>query len=132
MAAQGGFGLTLTLDGTAVVGVRNAAFPEINRIIAEATAHDSDQGYYVAVPSGKKRVNPFAMELMWDANEATHAAVLTALGSATANTITMADPDGDETISFGAFIEGIGRISEQESAYFSTVNVHPSGPPTIS
>lgn len=131
MAAQGGYGLTMTLDAAAVVGIREADFPAIMKYIAESTAHDSSQGYYEATATGKRRVEPFQMTLIWDNSEASHAAVVTALGADSANAIVMGDPDGDESIAFSAHIERIGRQSRQEETYIATVDVHPTGPATI-
>ena len=130
--AQGGFGLDLKLNGTTVVQVQEVPFPRFMKFIAEATGHDSDGGYYEAVATCKRRVEPMQATLFWDVNAATHAAVLTAFNSDAAQTLSIADPDGDETIEFKAHIEAIGRVSQQQDAYKATVDIHPTGTATIS
>ena len=131
MTAQGGYGLTLTMNGTTVVGVREVDFPRFMKFIAEATAHDSASGYYEAVATGKRRIEPIQATLFWDDTEATHGAVITAFDSDASQQFTIADPDGDETIEFNAHLEAINRISEQEEAYVAEVDIHPTGTATI-
>lgn len=78
MAAQGGFGVVLKINTgslTAVTGVTNVDFPEFMKYLAESTGHDSSGGYYEAVATGKRRLNPFPVEINWDTAEATHAAI---------------------------------------------------------
>ena len=132
MAGQGGYGLTLTLNGTTVVGVQDTDFPRFMKFIAESTAHDSPGGYYEAVATGKRRIEAFSTTLIWDANEATHGAVITAFDSDDAQQLSIADPDGDETIEFNAHIEGINRISPQEDVFTAEVDILPTGTATIS
>jgi hypothetical protein len=132
MAAQGGFGLELKLNGTAVVGVERVDEISFRKFIAESTGHDSPGGYYEAVATGKRRIEPFTCSLFWDKNEATHAAVIAAFDSDNASTLSWSDPDSDETIQFLAHVERLGRVSEQESAYRATVDFHPTGTATIS
>lgn len=133
--AQGGFGLDLKIDIsstlTTIVQVLSADFPEFSKFIAEATGHDSDGGYYEAVASGKRRLNPFSVEIGWDTAEATHAAVVTAFNSDDAVDMSIEDPDGDEVIAFAAHIERISRVSQQEGTYRANVTIHPTGQPTI-
>ncbi len=133
---QGAFGITCQIDvagsPTTLVKIREASWPVIKKFIAEATTHDSTSGYYEAVDSEKKRVMPFSIVLAWDSSQATHAAVLTAFNAATLVTFSVADPDGDETITFECFIEEVERqISGQEGMYEARVLIHPSGVPTI-
>jgi len=129
--AQGGYGLTLTLNGTSIVQVEDVDELMFSKFIAEATGHDSDGGYYEAVATGKRRIQPFGVSLFWDQNEATHAAVISAFDSDTASEFSWADPDGDETITFKAHVEQIGRVSAQEDAYRANVQIHPTGTATI-
>ena len=131
MAGQGGFGLQLQMNGTVVVGVEDVDFPSFMKFISEATAHDSPGGYYEAVATGKRRLEPMAMVLIWDQNEATHAAMITAFNSDAAQQFDIADPDGDENIEFLAHVERIGRISPQEDTYKANVDLHPTGTATI-
>ena len=131
MAGQGGFGLTLQLNGTAIVGVENVDEVNFSKFIDEATAHDSPGGYYEAVATGKRRIDPFDAALIWDVAEATHAAVLTAFESDDPQLFDFADPDGAENLQFNAHLERIGRISQQESTYRANVTIHPTGTATI-
>lgn len=128
---QGGFGVSLKLNGTAVVNVERVDELSFMKYMAESTGHDSPGGYYEAVPTGKRRIEPFTCGLFWDKAEATHAAVIAAFNSDNASTLTWSDPDGDETITFLAHIERLGRISEQEAAYRASVAFHPTGTATI-
>ena len=59
-------------------------FPQVHR---ESTGHDSPGGYYEAVATGKRRIEPFTCSLFWDKNEATHAAVIAAFNSEAASTL---------------------------------------------
>jgi hypothetical protein len=134
MAEQGGFGVVVRINTGALTAVANLIdvdFPEINRIIAENTAHDASGGYYTAIPSGKRRVNPFPMELGWNDAEATHAAMLTNFGVETSVGFNIQDPDGQEVIAFSGYIESVGRISKQDGNYRCRIMVHPTGAPTI-
>lgn len=131
MAAQGGYGLDLTMNGTTIVGVQEADFPRFLKMLAESTAHDSAGGYYEAVATGKRRIEPIQTTIFWDSNEGTHAAVITAFDDDAAQQFTIADPDGDETIEFNAHLEAVERVSPQEDAYTAVVDIHPTGTATI-
>lgn len=135
MTVQGGFGLDLQIDTgsglTAVVKVLECDFPKFKKYLAESTAHDSTDGYYEASSTGKRRIEPFTATLGWDTGEATHAYVVTAFDSDDAVDMSIADPDGDETIAFAAHIEEIERVSEQEDIVKAKVLIHPTGEPTI-
>lgn len=133
---QGGFGLSLQIDvtgaPTAWAKVRDADFPSFKKFVTEATTHDSTGGYYEAASTGKRRVQPFRVKLAWDTSQATHAAVLTAFNADTTVTVSIADPDGDETIAFEAQIEEVNRMGNgQEGLYEADVLVHPTGQATI-
>jgi len=132
---QGGFGVTLKIDVgtvlTAVTKVKDCPFPEFEKILAESTGHDSAGGYAEFVATGKRRLNEFTVTLIWDVDEATHAAMLTAFDSDAPVSCSVADPDGDETITFEAHIRTVNRMSEQEDAYQAEVAIQPTGQPTI-
>ena len=131
MTAQGGYGLTLTMNGTTVVGVSESDYPAFMKYIEESTAHDSAGGYYEATATGKRRVEPIQATLFWDKDEATHASVVTAFDADTSQQFTIADPDSDETIEFNAHVERIRRMGEQETVYQAEVDIHPTGTATI-
>lgn len=132
---QGGFGVTAQIDvsgsPTTWVKIKDIDFPNFKKFLAESTTHDSTQGYKEMVATGKRELQGFRVTLEWDTAQATHAAVVTAFNADTPVTISVADPDGDETIAFEAHIEEIQRISRQESDYTAEVLVTPTGPPTI-
>lgn len=135
MSAQGGYGVVLKISIsstlTAIVGVEDTDFPLFSKFIAESTAHDSTDGYYEAVATGKRRLNPFPCTLNWDVDQATHAAVKTAFESDDPVNMSIQDPDGDEVIAFAAHVESVGRIARQEEKYRAQVQIHPTGAPTI-
>lgn len=132
---QGGFGVILSIDVgtvlTAVTKIVDVGFPEFEKILAESTGHDSTDGYYEAVATGKRKLNEFTCTLTWDTNEATHAAVVTAFDADAAVSFSIQDPIGDETIAFEGHIRTVGRISEQEDVYKAEVAIQPTGAPTI-
>lgn len=133
---QGGFGLDFQMhDGTtglvSVVKISDARFPRQSATIVDATTHDSPSGYYEAIHSGLRRLEPFDLVLNWDDTQATHARVLAVFAADVAVACSIADPDGDETISFNAFVESIERESPIDGKYTARVRVHPTGAPTI-
>ena len=132
---QGAFGLALQIDVTDTP----ATFAKILDVdpisfmnyIVEATTHDSASGYYEAIATGKKRVEPLSVTLAWDSSQASHAAVVTAFDAGTATTFTFADPDGDETISVEIIVERMARGGTQDGLFTCKVDLHPTGAPTI-
>lgn len=135
MAKQGGFGVKLKIAVgtvlTVVAGVREVEFPEFEKMLAEATAHDSSGGWKEMIDTGKRALNAFTVTLSWDADATTHAAMVTAFGSTSAVNMTIEDPAGTEVISFSAFINKIGRTAEQEEVYSAEVEITPTGAPSI-
>lgn len=131
MTAQGGFGLGLTHQGTTVISIETVDELQFSAFMAEVTAHDSPGGYYEAVKTGKRRIQPLQVGAFWDTADLTHAAVLAAFQADTVDEWVWSDPDGDETIAMKMFVEMLGRHSEQEGAYRATILLHPSGTATI-
>lgn len=134
MARQGGYGLAMQIGNplVAMVGVEDVDELQFSKFIDEATGHDSTAGWYEAEATGKRRFQPFNMTLLWDSAQATHTAIITAFNSDDVEDFTFADPAGQETITFTAHVEMIGRLSQQEATYRATVTIHPSGQPIIS
>lgn len=131
---QGGFGVVLKIDVsglTAVADVLDVDFPKFVKYVAETTGHDATSGYYTAVASGKRRLEPFQAIIAWDTSDSTHAAIVTAFDADTAVDMSIEDPDGDEVIAFAAIIEEVERMGQQEDAFKATVLIHPTGNPTI-
>lgn len=134
MAVQGGFGCLLKVNTgslTTIVGVMDVEFPVQSRIIAETTGHDATTGHYTAVPSGKRRLEPFKATIAWDDTAATNAALLTNFNASASVGFSIQDVGGQEVISFSGYVESIGRISKQDGAYQADVQIHPTGAPTI-
>ncbi len=131
MAAQGGFGLGLTHKGTTVISIDSVDELQFTKFMAEVTSHDSPGGYYEAVATGKRRIQPLAVGAFWDSAAATHTAVLAAFDADTEDEWVWSDPDGDESIAVKMHVEQIGRISEQEDAYRANILLHPTGTATI-
>lgn len=133
MATQGGYGLTMQIGATpaTLVNVEDVDELQFTKFIDESTGHDSTAGWYESEATGKRRFQPFNLTLIWDSAAASHTAVITAFNSDAVENFTFADPAGQETITFTAHVEMIGRLSQQESTYRATVTLHPSGQPTI-
>jgi predicted secreted protein len=132
--AQGGMGIDLKIhNGTAlesVVSLLDVEFPKFKKFIAEITGHDSVGGWYEAVDTGKRRLEPFKAVLGWNATS--HAGIITAFTNQAAVACSIEDPDGDEVIAFDVHIEEIQRMGAQEDAMKAEVLLHPTGDPTIS
>lgn len=135
MAGQGGFGVVLKImvstTLTAVAKVLDVDFPKFKKFVAENTGHDATSGWYTAISTGKRRLEPFQATLEWDSVAATHAAIQTAFDSDAAVSMSIEDPDGVEVIAFSGIIEEIERVGKQEDTYKAVVLIHPTGAPTI-
>lgn len=134
MAVQGGYGILVKINTgslTTIVGVIDAAFPKQTAFIAESTGHDATSGYYTAVKTGKRRLEPFDIKVAWDDTAATNAAILTNLAAEASVGFSVQDPDGQEIIAFSGHVEAIERAGEQEDLYHAIITVHPTGAPSI-
>lgn len=133
--AQGGMGLAIQMDvgGTlaALAQVLEVDFPVFKAFLAEATGHDSPSGYYEAGHTGKRRLMPIRAVMAWDQGLTSHAGVITAFNADVPLTFSLADPDGDETIAFEAFIEELARMAAQEDILKAEILIHPTGVATI-
>lgn len=136
MPRQGGFGLKakISIDSTltSIVYLVDAEWPKFKKFIAEITGHDSPDGYYESIDTGKRRIEPFPVTLAWDDTQATHAAILSAFNGTTPVGFSIADPTDQETISFSVHVEEIERLSPQEEGYQAKVLFHPTGSSTSS
>lgn len=134
MAVQGGYGLICRINTgalTAIVDIVDASFPEQNKILADATTHDSTGGYREWIAVGLRELSEFTLTVLWDDAQATHAQALTSFVADTTVNMNIQDPDANETIAFAAHIKTIKRISEQEDVYKAEITVQPTGAPTI-
>lgn len=135
MGTQGGYGVVAKIKVssimTAIVHVLDMEFPEFEKILADVTAHDSPGGYQEMIATGKRKMNPCKMTLLWDVVATTHAAVLAAFNSDSTVDFSVQDPDGTEVIAFACHVSKLGRISEQEEGYKCEVEIQPTGVPTI-
>ncbi len=135
MAVQGGFGVVLKIKVsealTAVAHVEDVDFPEFEKILAESTGHDSTDGWAEYASTGKRKLGEMTATLQWDIAEATHLAIRSAFDSDAAVDMSIADPEGDESIAFKAHIKKLGRAAKQEGVYQCKVSIQPTGKPTI-
>ena len=131
MGTQGGFGVKVKITVgsalTAVAHVIEMDYPEFEKILYDRTGHDSPDGYVEFGDSGKRKVGDFKCKLEWDAEEATHAAILAAFDSTDPVEMSVEDPDGSETITGNAWIQKVGREAKQEDGYFCSVTIQPTG-----
>jgi predicted secreted protein len=135
MARQGGYGAVMKIDVTAVltavVHVVDFEFPELEKVLADVTAHDSPGGYSEFIASGKRTMNEFTVKVVWDRSEATHNAIQAAFDSDLPVGMSVQDPDGSEVIEFEAHVKKVGRIAEQEEGFMCEIAIQPTGLPTI-
>lgn len=131
MAGQGSFGHDLKIMVgtvlTSIVGVFDLTYPTIEKVIAESTGHDSTAGFAEHLATGKFSVSEFTATLIWDSDAATHAAIVTALDSEAAVSMSISDPDGVETITGSALVKSIARLADQEDSYKAEVAFQPTG-----
>ena len=126
----GGFGIAVTIGGTALTYLIDGEIPEYEKIIAEATPQNATSGYAVFVATGKRKLNEFKLTLGWDITEVTHAAVMTNLNNTALQTFVLTTPGSDETLTFSGFVTKVGRVAEQEDYYKCEVTIQPSGAPS--
>ena len=100
MAGQGSFGHVLKIMVgtvlTTIVGVFDLTYPSIEKVVAESTGHDSTGGFAEHMATGKFLVSEFTATLIWDSADSTHGALVTALTSEAAVSMSIEDPDGVE------------------------------------
>lgn len=136
MGTQGGMGLvckiTVSNTLTALVHLQTgSSLPEFEKILKDVTGHDAAGKYAKLIATGKRKANPFNVKLLWDASEATHAAVQAAFDSDDPVAMSVESPDGNEVLAGEAHINKIGRTSEQEDGYMANVQVSPTGQWTV-
>ena len=123
--------ITVGTTLTAIANVLDCEFPKFIKVVKEFTAHDADTGWAQFNATGKRKLDKFKLTLGWDSESATHAALVTAFNADTTVNISIEDPDGVEVIAFAAHIESMDRVSEQEDGLKCTIEVQPTGKPTI-
>lgn len=134
MARQGGFGAVLKIDVSglqAVAYVKDFEFPEFEKLLADITSHDSPGGYQEMISTGKRQLNEFTCQLVWDVSQTTHDAMIAAFDSDDPVDMSAEDPDGTEVIAFAAHVSKLGRVAEQEEGYVCDVTIKPTGQPSI-
>lgn len=136
MSYSGGYGVTLKIRTapstlTTVAKVLDVDFPAQMLEMADVTSHASTEGYREFLATGVREAGEFQATLLWDDGQATHALMLTTLGGTTAVDMTIADPLGQETISFSTFVRQISRIAKLNDAYKCQVTLRPTGKPTV-
>lgn len=132
---QGGFGvklkITVSAALTAVAHLLDVDFPEFEKLMADATAHDSTDGWDEVIPTGRKNSSEFEATLLWNADDNTHKAILDAFNADSSMPMTIEDPAGVEVIGFDGFITKMGRESKQDDGYKCVVTIKPTGVITI-
>jgi len=133
MTAQGGYGvkLKITISSvlTAIVGIQDPTFPNFKKFLGDATSHPTSgaTGWVERVDSGLREGEPFECTLLWDSTDSTHAAVVAAFTATDPVEMSIEDPAGNETITFDAFIESIGRMTNTQGEYSARVRISPTG-----
>ena len=132
---QGGFGvlwkITVSSTLTTVVNLEDIEFPEMGNELAEVTNHGSAGGAPEFLATGLKTGAEIKAVLIWDSAQATHAELVTLEGSGASNAMTLADPDGDETVSFSGIVKKIKRITPMKDKITAEVMVQVTGQMTI-
>lgn len=135
MSRQGGFGAKVKIDisgtMTAIVHAKEITFPELEKILADITAHDSPGGYAEWMDTNKRKMNEFALKIGWDADEATHAALLAAYAATVPATFSVSNPDDTEVLVFDGWVRKVGRAVEQEDEYTCEITIQPTGIPAL-
>jgi len=135
MGRQGAFGgkvkIKISSAMTAIAHVEDFDYPELEKKLAEATAHDSPGGYAEHIATGERSVGEATLEITWDKSAATHAAIITAFNSSDPVDMSFEDPSGTEIMAVSAHIHKLGRIVKRGEAYKCKVGVQPTGQPTF-
>ena len=135
MGVQGGFGVVVKIAVssvlTAIVHVLDAEYSELEKVLAEMTGHDAEDGYEEYVATGKRKQSSFPLELGWDRDETTHQTVQAAFDSLEPVDMSIEDPLGIEVITFKAHIFKMQRVTKQDDGFRCKVEVQPTGAPTI-
>ena len=128
----GGFGVQLKVGGTTVVDVIDLTWPELANVLVDVTAHDSTGGWREHVKTGLREHSTFVATIGWDDTQATHSTLITNFDTTAAQTYSMVNPDGSETISFSAHVVSMGRVSSKDGYYQMDVTFQITGVPTLS
>ncbi len=135
MAGQGSFGHDLKImvatTLTTIANVVDMDYPALEKVVAESTGHDSTAGYAEWIATGKYTVGEFTITVVWDSADSTHAAIVTAFDAGAAVSMSLADPDTVETITFSAHVKGMTRQADQEDAYKAEIVFQPTGQASI-
>ena len=118
---------------TAVTNILDGDFPKQSKTLAEMTPHPTTGNTVTAqfVDTGYRVNQSFNLELGWDVDEATHAAIQAAYESTDPVNCSVEDPGGKEVMAGQAFIEEVERASKMKDGYKGTVKVTPTGDWTI-
>lgn len=132
---SGSFGtilkITISTTLTAVTHMVDVTFPKQVKELADNTAHDAPSGYRTMIATGVRKLEAFTAKLEWDADDTTHAAVLTAFASDSPVNMSIEDANSTETVAFSAHIKSIGRVTPLSDVYTAEVEIEPTGAPTI-
>jgi predicted secreted protein len=131
MATQGGLGTTLTYNSQSITKIMEVDWPEIEKVLAEVTAHDSTGGWEEFIATGKFTASDFTITVLWDKALAGHGALLTAHNNGTAHAFSLVGPGTALTVSGSAFVSSIAEESDMEDGHKATITISPTGNVTI-
>ena len=131
MARKGGWGGALTYNSQSITKITEVEYPEVEKTLAETTAHDSTGGWPEFLASGRFSAGEFACDLVWDKALTGHAALLTAYNAGTAATFSLVSPGSGVTYGGSARVKNIDEMAAQDGAYAAKVTFEPTGAITI-
>jgi len=122
----------ITVSGgaeTQIVHAAKLAYPDIEKILADNSAHDSQAGIEETVASGQRKWGDIPLLVNWDPEEASHAVLLTGVTSKPPALFKVESPTGADPLTFYAHIKKISRATEQEGNFQATITIKPTGAP---
>jgi len=143
MGATGGFGVTLyigdgdlssTPDYTAIAKVQDVGDLKSSLVMAETTAHDASGGYYDAIPTGKRKIDPTSLTLVFDPDQATHqnasGGIEYAHHQQTKLAFKVRWPDDSSYFACDAYVESFTWQAKQTDKWTAVAVLHWVGTPT--
>jgi predicted secreted protein len=131
MATQGGLGTTLTYNSQSITKIMEVDWPEVEKVLADVTAHDSSSGWEEFIATGKFVAADFTVTVLWDKALAGHAALLTAYTAKTSHAFSLVAPGSAITVAGTAFVSNVEEQAEMEDGYKAVITFAPTGNVTI-
>lgn len=133
MSHTPGFGSVFKIDVASVLTlmVKVESCNEITweKFLDEITTHDSAGGYQEMGDTGKRKVNPVELVLIWDQAQATHDAVRDAFVGTTAVTFYAGSSTGGDTLQMEAFVHKMSLTFAQDKINRMKLTIQPTGVP---